>query len=176
MTYLESTNAYNFLYFRLNGATKATIRSGFDNLYFNSVTGLVFQAGSSDVASLTTGGLLVTASGAKTGYGTGAGGTVTQATSKSTGVTLNKACGRITLNGAALAASTSVSFTLTNSVIEAGDVVVVNIGTAGAANSYVVQVDAVAAGSCRIQLRNISAGSLSEAVVLNFAVIKAVTA
>lgn len=109
------------------------------------------------------------------GYGTGAGGTVTQATSKATGVTLNKVCGQITMNNAALAAATSVSFTLTNSAIAATDVVVVNIATTATANSYAITVDAVAAGSCRIQLRNISAGSLSEALVLNFAVIKGVT-
>ena len=109
------------------------------------------------------------------GYGTGAGGTVTQATSKSTGVTLNKVCGQITMNGAALAAGASVSFTLTNSTIAATDTVNLNIGSAASADSYNVMVTAVAAGSCRIQVQNFSAGSLSEALVLNFAVIKAVT-
>jgi lysophospholipase L1-like esterase len=110
------------------------------------------------------------------GYATGAGGAVTQATSKATGVTLNKTSGQITLNGAALAASTSVSFTLTNSAIAATDTVIVAIATAATAGSYVVTVDAVAAGSCRIHVRNTSAGSLSEALVLNFAVLKAVAA
>ena len=110
------------------------------------------------------------------GYGTGAGGAVTQITSKATGVTLNKVCGQITMTNAALAAATSVSFTLTNSAIAATDFVGVNIQSAATADSYSVTVDAVAAGSCRIQLRNISAGSLSEALVLNFAVIKAVAA
>lgn len=109
------------------------------------------------------------------GYGTGAGGTVTQATSKATGVTLNKVCGQITMNNAALAAATSVSFTLTNSAIAATDTVIVNIQSAATVDAYTITVTAVAAGSCRIQLRNESAGSLSEALVLNFAVIKAVT-
>ena len=116
--------------------------------------------------------------GTSVGYGTtsGVGGTVTQATSKSTGVTLNKICGQITMNNAALAASTSVVFTLTNSTIAATDVVIVNISSGGTAASYIVGVDAVAAGSCSIHVRNVSGGSLSEALVLNYAVIKAVNA
>ncbi len=111
------------------------------------------------------------------GYGTGAGGTVTQATSKSTGVTLDKICGEIVMNNATLNRETAVSFTLTNSAIAATDVVVVNIKSAATANAYNVAVTAVAAGSCRIQIHNLLSGTdLSEALVLNFAVIKAVAA
>ena len=111
------------------------------------------------------------------GYGTGAGGTVTQATSKSTGVTLDKICGEIVMNNATLNRETAVSFTLTNSAIAATDVVVVNIKSAATANAYNVAVTAVAAGSCRIQVHNLLGGTdLSEALVLNFAVIKAVAA
>ena len=109
------------------------------------------------------------------GYATGTGGTVTQATSKSTGVTLNKTNGSITLNAAALAASTSVAFTLTNSTIAATDVVNVTIRSGATSGAYVITVQATAAGSCSIMVRNVSAGSLSEALVLNFAVLKAVT-
>jgi len=110
------------------------------------------------------------------GYTTGAGGAVTQATSKATAVTLNKLCGAITMNGAALAAAAEVAFTLTNSTIAARDVVIVNIASVGTAGAYFVCVGAVAAGSCSITLGNCSAGSLSQALVLNFAVIKAVNA
>lgn len=110
------------------------------------------------------------------GYITGGGGTVTQSTSKSTGVTLNKICGQITMNNAALNAGVTVGFTLTNSTIAATDVVIVNIGSGATADSYTLEVDAVAAGSCRIQVRNFTAGNLSEALVINFAVIKAVAA
>jgi hypothetical protein len=109
------------------------------------------------------------------GYATGAGGAVTQATNKSTAVTLNTVCGQITMNGAALAASTSVGFTLNNSAIATTDVVVLSIDSGATANSYVAFVDAVGAGSCHIHVRNVSAGSLSEAIVISFAVIKAVT-
>ena len=107
---------------------------------------------------------------------TGAGGAVTQATSKSTGVTLNKVCGAITMNNAALGNNNSVSFTLTNSAIAATDVVAVSIKSGATAGGYLLLVDAVAAGSCQISLRNHSGGSLSEAVVISFAVIKAVAA
>ena len=110
------------------------------------------------------------------GYSAGTGGTVTQATNKSTGVTLNKRCGQITMNNASLSAAAEVSFTLTNSVIAATDVVMVCIGSGATAGAYNVQCDAVAAGSCRISIGNMSSGSLSEAIVLNFVVIKAVNA
>jgi len=108
------------------------------------------------------------------GYSTGTGGAVTQITSKATGVTLNKRCGQITMNNASLSANAEVSFTLTNSVIAATDVVMICIGSGATAGAYVVQCDAVAAGSCRISIGNMSSGSLSEAIVLNFVVIKAV--
>jgi len=108
------------------------------------------------------------------GYSTGTGGTVTQGTDKSTGVTLNKRCGQIVMNAASLAAAAEVSFTLTNSLIAATDVVVASIASAATAGAYSLQVDAVATGSCRFSLGNRNAGSLSEAVVINFVVIKSV--
>ena len=111
----------------------------------------------------------------KAGYITGDGGTVTQSTSKSTAVTLNKKCGTVTMNGAALAADAIVSFTLTNSTIAATDVVVLNHASGGTAGKYALNAQA-AAGSASINVTNISEGSLSEAIVIRFAVIKAVTA
>jgi len=108
------------------------------------------------------------------GYTTGAGGAVTQTTSKSTGVTLNAMCGTITMNNANLATVTSVAFTLTNSYIAANDVVVVSIKSGATTNSYLVGVQAVAAGSCSINVYNLSGGTLGEALVLNFAVIRGV--
>ncbi len=112
------------------------------------------------------------------GYGgAGTGGTVTQATSKSTGVTLNKLCGQITMNNATLNRTTSVAFTLTNSFIDTTDVVVVNIASGATAGAYTITPEVIAAGSCNISLHNQLTGTdLSEAVVLNFVVIKAVNA
>jgi hypothetical protein len=108
----------------------------------------------------------------KAGYIVGEGGTVAQSTSKSTAVTLNKRCGRITMNGAALAAATTVSFTLTNSTIAATDLLVLNHVSGGTAGSYLLNAQA-AAGSASINVRNINGSSLSEAVVIGFAVVKA---
>lgn len=98
--------------------------------------------------------------------------TVTQATSKSTGVTCSSSTGTITMNNAALGAAAEVGFTVTNTHIAASDVVVVNIKSGATADSYQTTVDAVAAGSFRISLSNVSGGSLGEAVVLNFRVVK----
>lgn len=102
----------------------------------------------------------------------GPGGSVTQATSKSTAVTLNRPCGQITMNNAALAAAAEVGFTVNNSEVDANDIVVICIGSGATAASYTVTVDAVSAGSFKVNVGNTSAGSLGEAIVLNFAVIK----
>jgi hypothetical protein len=104
------------------------------------------------------------------------GGTVTQATSKSTGVTLDRICGQITMHNASLAAATTVSFTLTNSRIAASDIPVVAISSGGTSGAYTVTVTAIAAGSCVISVRNETAGALGEALVLNFGIIKMFTA
>ena len=111
----------------------------------------------------------------KAGYITGEGGTVTQATSKATGVTLSKKCGQITMHDASLAAATTVSFTLTNSTIAATDLLVLNHVSGGTAGAYLLNAQA-AAGSASINVRNVTAGALGEAIVIGFAVIKAVTA
>ena len=109
------------------------------------------------------------------GYTATAQGTVTQLTSKSTGVTINASAGQITMNNAALAATTNVAFTMTNSKVGPKDVVIANVaaGTAGT-DTYNCWVSGHAAGSCTFVLRNISGGSLSEAVVLNFAIVHCV--
>jgi len=105
------------------------------------------------------------------GYTSAAQGTVTQATDKSTGVTLNRSMGRVTMNNAALAGNTAVSFTLTNSLISAKDVLVVSISSGATAAAYAAYVSSMTAGSAVISLRNMTGGSLSEAVIVNFAVI-----
>ena len=116
-------------------------------------------------------GGLTTAGSTGIGYATGAGGVVTQATSKATGVTLNTITGQITLNAAALAATTTVSFVMTNSTIAANDLLVMNHISGGTAGSYGLTAQS-AAGSATIYVRNLSAGSLSEAIVIAYAVIK----
>jgi hypothetical protein len=105
------------------------------------------------------------------GYTADAQGTVTQATSKSTAVTLNKSAGQITMNNAALASVTNVTFTLNNSLISVNDIVILNVAAGATAGAYNCWVSGLSTGSVSITLRNISGGSLSEAVVINYSLI-----
>jgi hypothetical protein len=105
------------------------------------------------------------------GYSASAQGTVTQATDKTTAVTLNKSVGRITMNGAALAGNTAVSFTLNNSLISANDTIIVCISGGATAAAYTTDVSSLATGSAVLTLRNMTGGSLSEAVIVNYAII-----
>ena len=109
------------------------------------------------------------------GYAPEAQGTVTQATNKGTGVTLNKSAGKITMNAASLAGGAAVTFTLTNSTISANDVVIVNVSGGGTAGAYWPYVSSMTAGSTVIGLWNSTGGALAEAVVLNFAIIHGAT-
>jgi hypothetical protein len=108
------------------------------------------------------------------GYTAAAQGAVTQLTDKSTGVTLNKSMGRITMNNAALAGNTAVTFTLTNSTISGNDAIIVNVSGGGTAAAYTTYISSMTTGSADITLRNLTAGSLSEAVIINYSIIHGV--
>jgi len=129
------------------------------------VTGLISST-STILSTAPTGGV---------GYATGAGGTITQATSKATPATLSKVCGTITTAADALAAATTVSFVLTNTAIAAGDVMIINHLSGGTVGSYTFNAQCIA-GSATINIRNVTAAPLSEALTLAFVVVKAVTA
>lgn len=143
-----------------------------DSLYgaiqFNSVGGgsivLAPQGASGSVTVTTPVGL---------GYGPGAGGTVTQATSKSTAVTLNKPSGKIAMAAGAIAPGAAIQFQLINSCITGGDTidVVFASGISSIAN-YTISKYVNDAGGCYISLRNNSASSLDELIVLKFNVMK----
>ena len=107
------------------------------------------------------------------GYNLAAQTAVTQLTSKGTAVTSNTSSGQITLNNAALNATTTVTFTLNNSRISAKDTLIVTVAGGGTAGAYNAWVSGLAAGNATLALRNITAGPLSEAVVLNYALIHA---
>jgi len=104
------------------------------------------------------------------GYTTNAQGSVTQATSKATAVTLNKSAGKITMDAASLGATTNVTFTLNNSLISPNDVLILNVygGTSGSYNAW---VSGLSAGAATITVRNITGGALAEAIAINFALI-----
>ena len=136
---------------------------------------MFYTSGSERMRVDTSGNVLVT-SPAGLGYGTGSGGTVTQATNKSTTVTLNKPTGQITMNGAALAAGASVQFAVVNSLVGAEDAVVVNTSSNSfTSTSYNIWAGQAASGQFVINVKNVSAGSLSQALILNFAIIKGAT-
>ena len=109
------------------------------------------------------------------GYATGAGGTVTQATSKSTGVSLNKLSGSITMHNASLGTGTVVSFVLANSFIAAGDVLILNHVSGGTLGHYFLNARC-GAGSATIDVIQHSGGALGEAIVIGFVLIKGATA
>ncbi len=121
--------------------------------------------------------ILSTSPTAGIGYSSGAGGTVAQGSGsgKATTVVLNTVCGTITMDGATLNADTSVAFTFTNSAIANTDCVKVqhnSVGTLGAYNCCVTP----GSGTATVTVRNVTPGNLSEAIVLRFVVVKAVTA
>lgn len=119
------------------------------------------------------GGIQSISASALIGYGTGAGGTVTQPTSKSTGVALNKPNGQITTHNELLNAGASVLFILSNSTISAKDTLIVN---PSANTNYEIKCISCGVGYAGIRITNFTGSNLSEAFVINFAVIKGETA
>ena len=128
--------------------------------------------GAATGTSLTATGTIVSTGTAGVGYATGAGGAVTQITSRTTGVTLDKTAGAITLFSAA-GTTTAATFTVTNSTVAATDVIILN--QKSGTDLYDLMVTAVAAGSFNITFRT-TGGTTTETPVFNFAVIKAVAA
>lgn len=111
------------------------------------------------------------------GYTTGVGGAVTQATSITTGVTLNTVCGTITTVSQTVAAGAEADFVVTNSQVAATDVVVACIKSTASAGTFIVAVAAVAAGSFTLRLTNLHAANAGDnTILINFAVIKGVAA
>jgi len=122
-----------------------------------------FRSGSSDVGI---------------GYETGAGGSVTQGAGRTTGVTLNTITGAITTDTASLAAEATADFTVTNSTVAIGDTVVLSMRSGSNSGGTLINVITVAAGSFGIRVHNgNAAGGTAEtgAIIINFAVIKAVS-
>lgn len=137
------------------------------------------QVGGSDAITITSGlnttfaGTVVVAGATSTlGYGTGSGGAVTQLTSRTTAVTLNKSTGAITMFTAA-GTATWQTFTVNNSLVANTDNIVINIA-GGDSNIYGIHVRDVNSGSFGIAFAALS-GTASDAPRINFAVIKGVT-
>ena len=144
------------------------------------VTSTLTVSGTSTLAAISSSSsILTTTTTAAIGYTTGAGGTVTQITSRTTGVTLSRPCGSIITDTTSLAAETTATFTVTNTVVAIGDVVVCAQRSGANSGNTNVYVSAVAAGSFNITVanNNAAAGTAETgAITINFAVIRAVTA
>jgi hypothetical protein len=160
----------------------ATLQVG-DTLGYTDAGGWYVQDTSGNKKNTSTiSGLLSTSASTGIGYATGAGAAVTQITNRSTGVTVDAICGTITTDTTSLAAGASAEFTVTNSAVEIGDVVVVSQQSgsdlvAGVAGTTIVEVVTVAAGSFILSVNNNSSTTAETgAIILNFAVIKAVAA
>lgn len=113
----------------------------------------------------------------------GIGGTVTQLTNRTTGVTFDtttnrgKLCGTITTNNASLGAELAAEFTVTNKAVGINDVVVISQQSGTNGGNTDVYVSTVAEGSFKIKVanNNAAAGTAETgAIIINFAVIKSV--
>ena len=169
----QVTNALLFTNSVLVAPVLGTVASG--NISACTSTSMVMVTpviGAATGTSLTATGLIKSSGTAGVGYATGAGGAVTQITSRTTGVTLDKTTGAITLFSAA-GTTTAATFTVTNSTVAATDVIILN--QKSGTDLYDLMVTAVAAGSFNITFRT-TGGTATETPVFNFAVIKAVAA
>lgn len=107
------------------------------------------------------------------------GGTVTQATNRSTGVTLSTISGQITTSTASLAAETAATFTVTNTLVFADDVVIATIAGGSNGGNTTVQITTIAAGSFQVTVANQNAsggGAETGAILINYIIMKAAQA
>lgn len=169
-------------YFGLTGVPDATISAVSGGIVVDNGTSTsniaVFRDNGTNVITVADGGALTStqniASSSKTagiGYAVGSGSTVTQATSRTTGVTINSITGSITLVSAA-GSATWQTFTVTNSAVTAKDVIIVNKQSGTDLN--LISVTNVAAGSFKISFAT-TGGTTTEQPIFNFAVIKGQT-
>jgi hypothetical protein len=108
------------------------------------------------------------------GFVSNAGSIVTQGVSKANIVSMSKVCGQIVTHNAALGSDANVGFRFYNEFISSTDVLIVNIGSGATSGAYRIQVENMTANLANIRLYNVYGASLSEAITLNYALIKAV--
>ena len=124
-------------------------------------------------AAITSTGLIKSSSAtAGIGYATGAGGTVTQDTSITTAVTINKICGEIITFSTALSAGVHYSFLVNNSAFGVTDTVSFSMSYASGGAAVIPTATLVAAGSFYVTLYCTLAGTVS--YNLNFTIHKSV--
>lgn len=146
------------------------------NVYANSGTigaSIATISGNANVGNLLSSGAITSNSAtAGVGYRTGAGGTVTQLTDKTTAVTLNKLSGEITMSNSTLGGDATVSFTLNNSTIANTDVIIINQVSTANRGEYAFD-GTCNTGNAIISVHNMTNTNRSDAIVIRYAVIKA---
>ena len=167
----DSTDGHNLVLGDVEDQPNCTIfrdTSG-TAMIFNTPSGDAYKFGIGDTSYFTIGTTGI-------GYPSGSGGAVTQATNKTTGVTLNTPTGVITMDDASLAAAAEATFTVTNSSVAATDTIVASIASGDTAGQHIVGVTAVASGSFKLTVTNVTASTATTAaIVINYAVIKGVS-
>jgi hypothetical protein len=143
----------------------------------NGVTATQFTTAGNVIANnaIASGSITSNSATAGVGYRAGAGGTVTQLTSKSTPVTINAVTGEITMNGAQLGGDSTVSFTLTNSAIANTDLIILNQVSNANIGFYSFN-GKCNSGNAVISVHNMTNNNRSDAIVIRFAVIKGAVA
>jgi hypothetical protein len=140
------------------------------NVFANTPTLVTPNIGAATGTSLAVTGSLRSSGTAGVGYSTGAGGVVIQGTSRTTGVTINKITGQITLFSAA-GTTAATTFTVTNSTVNTTDAIILTQHTG--TDLYDLMVTKTTLGSFDITFRT-TGGTTTEQPIFNFAVIKGV--
>ena len=140
------------------------------NVFANTPTLVTPNIGAATGTSLAATGAIKSSGTAGIGYATGAGGVVIQATSRTTGVTINKITGQITLFSAA-GTTAATTFTVTNSTVATTDAIILTQHTG--TDLYDLMVTKTTLGSFDITFRT-TGGTTTEQPIFNFAVIKGV--
>ena len=172
-TFLATPTSANFL-----AAVTGETGSGGGVVFANSPTLVTPVLGAATATSIAATGNL-SSSGGTIGYATGTGGTAsTTGSSPSYSATINKICGQITTSALNIAAEAHADIAVTNSLVASTDVIIVNIQSGSNGTATTAEVTAVGTGSFNIKLlnHNQSPGTAETGtIVINFAVIKAVT-
>lgn len=161
-------------YYNVFFGSRRTIRKSASTLDLEMVneadTAIVHSFGN-DGKFVSAGPQLAASSTSASGYTTGAGGSVTQGTNKTDAVTINKPTGKIITSSQSLAAGSTVIFQVNNSVLTAEDVVVLN-QVGGNATYYRIEPIVFSAGVFFVRITNLTGAAATDAISINFVIIK----
>jgi hypothetical protein len=164
LTGIENSQNANIVAVQVLANTDYTTLTASAGVYGNSTTvPVITLSANGRVSSVVNTAILI-------GYATGSGGVVIQSSSRTTGVTLNKPSGLITLFSTTMANTTSNTFVLTNSTIAANDFILLNHFSGGTLGNYTFASN-TSAGQANVTIRSVATVA-AEAPVIQFVVIK----